>query len=269
MALHVLEHVKRPRNAFYLHNQPIKTGTSVPPQAYSRLLNLRSRATLENMTPPVHAIIFDLDGTLLNTITDIANCANTVLESWALPVHPVNRYAELVGDGLANLARKVLPPEHVGDASVSRFIDEYRVHYQDRWNETSTWYPGIPELLRELSNSGISMAILSNKRDDFTKVCVSSFFPTIAFQQVRGERAGIPIKPNPQSALEIVESLNVKPENCLFVGDSEIDIETGIRAGMTSVGVLWGFRPRFMLEEAGAHVLVSHPEEILGLLGER
>ena len=230
-------------------------------------MNLRSRATLENMTPPVHAIIFDLDGTLLNTITDIANCANTVLESWALPVHPVNRYAELVGDGLANLARKVLPPEHIGDASVSRFIDEYRVHYQERWNETSTWYPGIPELLQELSNRGTSMAVLSNKRDDFTKVCVSSFFPNIDFRLVRGEQAGIPIKPNPQSTLEIVESLNVKPENCLFVGDSEIDIETGIRAGMTSVGVLWGFRPRFMLEEAGAHVLVSRPEELLGLLG--
>lgn len=221
------------------------------------------------MTNPIHAIIFDLDGTLLNTITDIANCANTVLERWTHPVHPVNRYAELVGDGLANLARKVLPLEHVEDETVTRFIEEYRVQYKDRWNETSTWYPGIPELLQELSNRELPMAILSNKRDDFTKVCVSSFFPDVGFQQVRGERAGIPIKPNPQSALEIAESLNVKPENCLFVGDSEIDIETGIRAGMTSVGVLWGFRPRDILEEAGANVLVSRPEEILRLLGIR
>ena len=218
------------------------------------------------MRTPIHAIIFDLDGTLLNTITDIANCANTVLARWALPTHAVSRYAELVGDGLANLARKVLPSEHVGDAAVTRFIDEYRVHYQDRWNETSTWYPGVPELLHELSRRAIPMAILSNKRDDFTKVCVSSFFPNVQFQLVRGEQAGVPIKPNPQSALEIAESLKVNPTNCLFVGDSEIDIETGIRAGMTSVGVLWGFRPRSILEEAGASVLVSEPHEVLGLL---
>lgn len=221
------------------------------------------------MTPSVRAIIFDLDGTLLNTITDIGNCANTVLESWNLPVHPISRYAELVGDGLTNLARKVLPPEHNGDKAVLRFIDEYRGQYQDRWNETSTWYPGIPELLRELSYRNIPMAILSNKRDDFTKVCVSSFFPDITFQQVRGERAGIPIKPDPQSALEIAGSLNVRPEHCIFVGDSEIDIETGKRAGMTSVGVLWGFRPRRVLEEAGATILVDRPEEILELLAGR
>ena len=221
------------------------------------------------MTPPVRAIIFDLDGTLLNTITDIGNCANTVLESWNLPVHPISRYAELVGDGLTNLARKVLPPEHTGEQTVVRFIDEYRVHYQARWNETSTWYPRIPQLLRELSKREILMAVLSNKRDDFTKVCVSSFFPDIIFQEVRGERVGIPIKPDPQSALEIAESLNVRPEHCIFVGDSEIDIETGKRAGMTSVGVLWGFRPRRVLEEAGATILVDRPEEILELVEAR
>ncbi len=221
------------------------------------------------MTNAVNAIIFDLDGTLLNTIGDIAACANTVLERWNVPIHPVPRYAELVGDGLANLARKVLPPNHREDATVQRFVDEYRILYQDRWNETSTWYAGIPQLLRTLSERDLSLAVLSNKRDDFTKVCVSSFFPDIPFQQVLGERAGIPIKPNPLSALAIADALNVDPANCLFVGDSEIDIETGIRAGMTSVGVLWGFRPRSILEGAGATILLSRPEELLELVGIR
>ena len=218
------------------------------------------------MKTPVEAIIFDLDGTLLDSIGDIAACANTVLAEWGCPTHSVETYTELVGDGLTNLARKVLPEARRTPEEIEAFVSAYRVHYQARWNETSTAYPGIAEMLTELSKRRIPLAVLSNKRDDFTQVCVTHFFPSVPFQEIRGERAGIPIKPAPQAALEIASSLGVTPERCLFVGDSEIDVETGLRAGMTSVAVLWGFRPKKILEEAGARVFLTRPAELFELL---
>ncbi|MEY4669729.1 MAG: hypothetical protein RL518_2428 [Pseudomonadota bacterium] len=218
------------------------------------------------MAHQTEAIIFDLDGTLLNTITDIARCGNSVLEDWGCPVHSVETYTELVGDGLTNLARKVLPETRRTPAEIETFVNDYRSYYQVRWNETTTYYQGIPELLSALTEQGIPLAVLSNKRDDFTRVCVAHFFPTVPFREVRGERVGVPIKPHPQAALEIARSLGATPERCLFVGDSEIDIVTGLRATMTSVGVLWGFRPRSVLEEAGARIFLSHPRELLELL---
>lgn len=218
------------------------------------------------MQHPIEAIIFDLDGTLLDTINDIARCANTVLEEWGAPVHSVETYTALVGDGLTNLARKVLPTSRRSPNEIEDFVRAYRDYYHARWNETSMAYEGIPEMLAEVGNRGIHLAVLSNKRDDFTQVCVSHYFPSVPFRDVRGERAGVPIKPDPQSALEIATSIGVDPARCLFVGDSEIDIKTGINAGMTSVGVLWGFRARAVLEDAGARILLSHPIELLELL---
>ncbi len=217
------------------------------------------------MKHPLEAIIFDLDGTLLNTIQDIATCGNVVLDNWGCPIHSVETYTELVGDGLTNLARKVLPPPRRTPRDIEDFIQEYRVHYQARWKETSTAYPGIPEMLAELGRRNIPLAVLSNKRDDFTQVCVSHFFPTVRFREVRGERSGVPIKPAPDAALDIAALLEVEPARCAFVGDSEIDVKTGQHAGMLSIGVLWGFRPKAVLEEAGAHILISHPRELSGL----
>lgn len=218
------------------------------------------------MNGRVHAIIFDLDGTLLDTITDIANCANTVLSRWGCPIFPVSRYAELVGDGLANLARKVLPEAQRSQKDLAVFIEEYRVEYTGRWNETSSYYAGIPDLLQTLVLRGVALAVLSNKRDDFTKVCVSEFFPNIPFQEVRGEREGCPIKPDPTSTLEICKKLGFEPPQCLFVGDSEIDVATAHRAGMRCLGVLWGFRSQRTLEEAGCKLFISSPAEMLALI---
>jgi phosphoglycolate phosphatase len=218
------------------------------------------------MKHPIQAIIFDLDGTLIDSIRDIAGCANAVLKDWGDPVHSVETYTELIGDGLRNLARKVLPMTQRSPEEIERFVTAYREYYQTRWRETSMAYEGIPELLSSLAERGIPLAVLSNKRDDFTRVCVDHFFPSISFHEVRGERAGVPIKPDPQAALEIATSIGADPTRCLFVGDSEIDVQTGIRAGMTSVAVTWGFRPIRVLEEAGATVFISKPKELLGLL---
>lgn len=212
------------------------------------------------------AIIFDLDGTLLDTIHDIGGCANKVLASFGYPQHSVERYKELVGDGISNLARKALPDNDNGPESVARFVAAYRDLYGQKWRESSRPYEGIPETLQLLAERNIILSVLSNKRDDFTKLCVASFFPGIAFAEVCGERTGVPIKPHPQAALVIASSCGVSPHECVFIGDSEIDIETAKNANMPSIGVSWGFRPRSVLEAAGATFIIESPASILSII---
>lgn len=218
------------------------------------------------MKRSIDAVIFDLDGTLLNTLNDIANCANSVLADWRCPLHSVETYADLVGDGLINLARKALPATRRSSEEIDSFVEAYQRLYAARWNETTTWYPGIPELLNGLSSSGIPLAILSNKNDDFTKLCVSWYFPTVPFRVVRGARANVPLKPDPHSALEIAQSLGARPSHSLFVGDSEIDIQTAANATMLGVGVSWGYRDRATLEKSGATTVISSPGELTTLI---
>ena len=211
--------------------------------------------------PNYKAVIFDLDGTLINSISDIAFCANSVLQNHGYAPLPTARYKELVGDGISNLVRKIMPDREISPEQLSELIEEYRKLYSANWNKETSIYAGIPELLGKLISNGFKIAVLSNKRDEFTKKCVSWFFPNTQFAEVRGERAGTPIKPAPDAALEIAKQLNVAPSECIFVGDSEIDIETAKRAGMKAVGVLWGFRPREILERAGADVIIGEPGE--------
>jgi phosphoglycolate phosphatase len=214
------------------------------------------------------AVIFDLDGTLIDSIADIADCSNAVLSNNGFPTIPVERFKELVGDGFSNLTRKILPESALTAERIAQFIAEYRSLYRERWNLKTTVYDGVHDLLVSLQNSGLILSVLSNKRDEATKLCVSWFFPEIRFVEVRGERDGTPLKPAPDAALTIAESCRVAPNQCIFVGDSEIDIETGLRAGMTSVGVLWGFRPRSVLEAAGAAHLIAQPTELLKIVEE-
>jgi phosphoglycolate phosphatase len=211
----------------------------------------------------IDAIIFDLDGTLLDSIGDIAACGNEALASLGFPSLTVDEFRIHVGDGMVGLARKVLPNGNRDEATVAKFLEIYRALYSRKWNQTTVPYDGIEDLLEKLRARGIRLAVLSNKRDEFTKVCVDRLLPAGIFQEVRGESEITPQKPDPQGALRVAESLGVEPQRCLFVGDSEIDAETARRAGMEFVAVEWGYRSRTELEKAGAKKLVSAPNQLL------
>ena len=198
------------------------------------------------------AILFDLDGTLLDSIGDIASCANEALAAMGLPLLTVDAYKALVGDGISGLARKALPLDSRNEASIETFVEIYRGLYAEKWSETTVPYPGIEGVLSTLHARGIRLAVLSNKRDDFTNVCVERLLPRKLFDVIRGESEITPRKPDPQGALQVARDLGVSPARCLFVGDSEIDAETAQRAGMEFLAVEWGYRSQAELAQAGA-----------------
>jgi phosphoglycolate phosphatase len=212
------------------------------------------------------AILFDLDGTLLDTLEDLANSMNSVLSSLGFPTHEVSRYKGFVGEGVEYLAYCALPENHRGQEMVSRCMALMREAYRERWAEKTCSYPGIPELLDELSRQGIKMAILSNKPDDFTQLIVAKFLSRWKFQCVMGAQDSLPKKPDPTAALKISKRLGLVPGDFLYLGDTKIDMKTAADAGMYPVGALWGFRSQEELLENGARILIKHPTDLLNLI---
>ena len=215
------------------------------------------------------AILFDLDGTLLDTLTDIADAANEALALEGFPARSQADYLRFIGDGIATTLRRALPPEAVDDALVERCHAHYQVTYGKTWNAHTRPYPGIEELLDALTSRGIELAILSNKADDFARLMAETYFARWPFRTVVGERPGIPRKPDPGAALEIARTLGVEPASCVFSGDSGVDMQTGRAAGMFPVGVSWGFQSVEMLREAGAGTIIDRPGELLAILDDR
>ena len=211
-------------------------------------------------------MIFDLDGTLVDSLRDIADAANKTLESMNFPVHPVDAYRQFVGDGLLVLAQRIVP-EHTEEDKISEIVNLFKVHYDRNWDLHTRPYPGIDEMLRKVTDSGLNTAVLSNKPDAFTRQIAAHYFPQGLFTQVVGAREGAPHKPDPGAALGIAETLGLPPERILYLGDTNTDMQTGRRAGMFTVGALWGFRTREELLENGAQALVETPGEVLGWFG--
>lgn len=221
------------------------------------------------------AVIFDLDGTLADSLADIGGAMNRLLASLALPAQPLESYKHFVGEGAEHLVRRAvraaqgLDWQQVDDDALpqplAQLTDRYRVQYDGLQDAASHPYAGIPELLDALTAAGKKLAVLSNKRDDFTRRLVARTFGRWRFADVRGEREGVPRKPDPTAAFELSLALNVLPERIAFVGDTAIDMGTALRAGMIGVGVLWGFRDRRELEAAGARAVIAHPSELLTL----
>ncbi len=213
-----------------------------------------------------HAILFDLDGTLLNTLNDLANAANEALQADGLPTHPADAYRYFIGEGAKNLMKNALPPSHRTEEMIHLCLARFRENYERMWDQSTRPYDGVPEMLSALQARSIRFAVLSNKPDDFTRKCVEQLLPAWQFAAVFGQREGVPRKPDPAGALEIARTFGRSPAEILYVGDSGTDMQTAVAAGMFPVGALWGFREREELLANGAKALIAHPTELLNLL---
>jgi len=211
------------------------------------------------------AVLFDLDGTLLDTLEDIADSANVVLKRLGYPEHDYATYKYLVGEGIEKLVRRALPEHKREDAFVKQCVDAMRKEYAQRWAAKTKPYEGVAELLDHLQDKGIRLAVLSNKPDDFTKIMVNDLLPHWRFDLVRGASNSIPKKPDPAPARQIADDLGIAPAMFVFVGDTNIDISTAVRADMFPAGALWGFRTAQELLAAGARVLLETPKDLLSL----
>ncbi len=208
------------------------------------------------------AVIFDLDGTLLNSLEGIADAMNVLLERLGYSTHPLETYKYFVGDGIAEMVQRALPEVSREKSDINKLVTDYRDIYHTTWPKKSPPYEGIPELLDALSQKNIKLAVLSNKSDDFTNRMVSELLPDWKFEVVMGAQPGIPEKPDPYAALKIAEIIGIAPTNIIFMGDSGVDMKTAARANMYPVGVLWGFREAEELLANGAKKLIKHPMEL-------
>ncbi len=212
------------------------------------------------------AVLFDLDGTLINTLEDISNAVNRVLIERGFPTHTKDAYRYFVGDGAARLIMRALPIEVQNDETIEVCLQAFKEDYARNWNVKTKLYEGVSEMLDTLASHNMQMAILSNKPHEFTEQCVSEFLPHWNFQVVLGQQDPLPLKPDPRSALEIARRLEVLPEETLYLGDTSIDMNTAKAAGMFPVGALWGFRSAEELEQSGALVLIEKPIQIMNIL---
>jgi phosphoglycolate phosphatase len=212
------------------------------------------------------AVIFDLDGTLINTLEDIGNSVNRVLVRMGFPPHPLEKYREFVGDGSRMLVTRALGEGQRDEKRIMECLEGFFEDYSRNWRDLTRPYEGIPELLDGLAARGIKMAVLSNKRHDLTQKCVNYFFPGGRFDAIFGQRDSVPRKPHPAGALEIADILMLPPKKFLYAGDSGTDMETALAAQMFSLGVLWGFRTQEELMEKGAEAVIDHPLRLLDLL---
>ena len=207
-------------------------------------------------------VLFDLDGTLLDTLEDLADSTNRSLARLGLPPHPVQAYRYFVGEGLAVLARNTLPADRQDAATIESLKSLFNEDYDQHWADKTRPYEGIPALLDTLSARGVPMAILSNKPHAFTQAMVGHFFRSWSFTGVFGARESHPRKPDPAAALEICAGMGLEAAEMLYAGDTRTDMQTARNAGMFAVGVLWGFRPREELVDNGAQALVAAPQEL-------
>ena len=214
----------------------------------------------------IKAIIFDLDGTLLNTLEDIGNAVNRVLSSNGYPTHPVNRYRSFVGNGWEMLIKRALPDFGSSCEKVNICVEESLAEYSRTWDVTTAPYAGIPELLDKLTQKGIQLAVLSNKPHVFARQYVDKLLAAWTFEKIIGVSGRFPGKPDPAGALSILTELDLNTEDCLFIGDSGVDMQTAAAVGIFSVGAAWGFRPEAELLENGCRFLAKHPLDVLSII---
>lgn len=212
------------------------------------------------------AVLFDLDGTLLDTLQDIADSVNKGLSYLNFPQHRTEAYKALIGEGREVLAALALPEDQRHSSNVQKLLAHINAEYSRHWADNTHSYAGVPELLDGLTAKGIKLAVLSNKADDLVKMMINRLLPQWQFFAVVGAKPSVPHKPDPTAALQIAEESGIIPSQFLYLGDSEIDMKTATRAGMYPVGALWGFRSAEELLADGAKTLIKNPEGLLDLL---
>ena len=212
---------------------------------------------------PLKAVLFDLDGTLLDSLADIADAMNTVLTKLGFPTHPLGAYRYFVGDGVPLLVQRAFPGQTGDPDLIARGGSLLRDEYRNSWNKKTRPYSGVPELLDGLSRREVPMSVFSNKPDEFTQIMVSTLLRGWDFSFVRGIKPGTPRKPDPKGAMDACRSMGVKAAEVCYLGDTKTDMETAENAGMFAVGALWGFRTREELESSGARKVIEWPEELL------
>lgn len=220
-----------------------------------------TRRTGKEQTMAYRAAVFDLDGTLLNTLGDLADSGNELLASYGMTPHPEQAYRYFVGNGSRKLMERILPgkPPEVIDEALAR----YKAIYEKRLTAKSKPYEGIAETLSALRARGIRLAVCTNKHISAAEVLIRTYFPADMFDAFEGDRPGVPRKPDPAHVNIVLEKMGVRPEETVYIGDSGVDMQTATNAGALPVGVLWGFREKDELLENGAKILLSQPSELL------
>ena len=211
-------------------------------------------------------VIFDLDGTLLNTIEDLAQSANYALEKNEFATHSMASYPFFVGNGVRRLITRVLPEDHRDEETVDRLLKDFKEYYNEHCTQYTKPYDGMPELLMDLHEMGVRMAVASNKYQLAVDKIINHYFPDINFVAIEGQREGMNIKPDPSVVFSILAKAQVPKAETLYVGDSGVDMETARRACVDSVGVTWGFRPQKELNEYHANCIVNRPLDILNVV---
>lgn len=211
-------------------------------------------------------LIFDLDGTLLNTIADLGSATNYALRVSGFPEHNIASYPMLVGNGVTRLIERALPEEERSPENVAALRDKFREYYDQHLADATQPYPGIHQLLRDLTDMDVKVAVASNKYHEAVERLIHHFFPDIPWSAVEGNKEGVPVKPDPSVVFEILGKVPTRKSKVLFVGDSGVDMETARRACIDSCGVTWGFRTAKELRDNHADNIVENPGEIISIV---
>lgn len=211
-------------------------------------------------------VLFDLDGTLLDTLQDLGDSVNRVLAARGWPTHGLEAYRYFVGEGARTLVERAIPPAQRARETVASALAAYRADYERNWNVATRPYDGVPEMLASLQRRGAVLGVLSNKPHAMTVRCIEGYFPGVPFPALLGQRDEVARKPDPAGAFEAARLMAAEPGRILYVGDTGTDMQTAKAAGMFALGVTWGFRPEQELRSHGADAVAHHPSEIPGLL---
>lgn len=213
-------------------------------------------------------LIFDLDGTLLNTLGDIGGACNVILKKYGFPEHEIQAYKKMVGNGFAKLVERALPSEALSlmrRSSLEDLVDEAKQQYAEHMTDATLPYPGMQKILAELKSMGKSLAILSNKPDKLSNILVKFFFPDITFTFIRGALPDIPLKPDPEALYCLVAPDNPDLSETIYIGDSDVDMQFAYNTKVIAGGACWGFRGKEELVKSGANILLEKPEDLLKL----